>query len=137
MVGGGGGGGGSSTTGWAGGGGGGAYAEGTFTGVAPSTAITITVGSAGSAGNSSGSNGGGGSNSSIGSPVSITCAGGFGAIGATAAGGVTLPGSGGAITGTPNILSVPGHRGVPGFLNFAGVGASTPIGLGGEPVNRR
>lgn len=135
MVGGGGGGGGVGNNGvgvptsFAGaGGGGGEYAEGTFTGVAANTAITITVGAAGTAGNSSGGNGGGGGTTSIGSPVSVTAGGGGGgggATGTTAAFGGS-PGAGG--TGSA-LFRVSGQGGGEGEnLSSANNGSYGPAG---------
>lgn len=137
MIGGGGGGGGSGATGQAGGGGAGAYAEGTFTSIAASTGITITVGGAG-AGGAASTTGGSGGSTSIGSPVSITCSGGAG--GTAAATGVSAGGLGGTVTGIPNIMGVSGQRGMSGFRTNSsgdaisgGPGASSQLGTGGIP----
>lgn len=137
MVGGGGGGGGSSHTGAAaGGGGGGAYAEGTFTGVAPSTGITVTVGALGSGG-AIGVTGVAGTSSSIGSPVSITAGGGSPGVGVAVASPVD-GGAGGTVTGSPNILSITGQKGLPGAKDTAGNsegggdGANSLLGAGGR-----
>lgn len=140
MIGGGGGGGGSNgSAACSGGGGSGAYAEGTFTGVAPSTAITVTIGANGSAGSNTGGNGGSGGNTSLGSPVSITAGGGAGGIGSTT--DVSAGGIGGAITGTPNIASISGQHGFSGSrinngsasanIISGGSGANSLLGLGG------
>lgn len=130
---GGGGGGSNGAAAGAGGGGNGAYAEGTFTGVAPSTGITVTVGTAGAAGASSGTAGTAGTTSLIGSPVSISCSGGAGALGSTSA--VTAGGAGGTVTGSPNIVSIAGRVGSPGVAAAASIaggdGSSSMFGNGG------
>lgn len=142
VVGAGGGGGGTNNSATAGGGGGaGAYAEGTFTGVAASTAIAITVSSSGGAGGANtGATGATGGSSVIAAPVSITCTGGVGGTGGT--GGDGLPGgAGGTISvGSPQI-PVPGVTGVPGFYTGAGSrliggqGGASPLGAGGAGGN--
>lgn len=142
MVGGGGGGGGANgATATAGGGGSGAYARGTFTGVAASTAITITNGANGSAGSTAGGNGGNGGSTSIGSPVSITCTGGNGGTGSTSAvGAVSAGGTGGTVSvGTP-LISIVGQRGGNGFgvtgsFGVSGSGGDIPLGAGGTVIN--
>ena len=127
MVGGGGGGAGNGTTDFvygAPGGGGGEYAEGTFTGVAPSTAITITVGAAGAGGTSSvaGSNGG---DSIIGTPVSITAHHGVG--GPNVVSGQALGGIGG--TGSTAPIAFPGRW---GFPSAATAESNAAGGAGGD-----
>lgn len=117
QGGGGGGGGSNNAAGAAGGGGAGAYAEGTFTSISPSTAITITVGGAGGGG-AAGATGTAGGSSSIGSPVSITAGGGSPGVGTSS--GVSLGGAGGTVTGSPNIFSIPGGAGFPGITTTAG-----------------
>lgn len=138
---GGGGGGTNASTATGGGGGAGAYAEGTFTGVAASTAITVTVGTAGSGGSTSGGNGGTGGSSSLGSPVSITCAGGVGGNGSTTT--VGLGGAGGTVTGTPDIIGFTGQSGTCGIqinngsgvtnIIAGGFGGDSPFGFSGRP----
>ena len=133
----GGGGGGITGGGAAGGGGSGAYAEGTFTGLAPGTAISITVGAAGSGG-AAGASGTAGGASTIGAPVSITANAGTGGAGG-ASGSVFLPGAGGAVPSGPDILAIGGCRGEPGVSTISAVivrggrGASSLLGAGGEP----
>jgi hypothetical protein len=128
QAGGGGGGGSNGAAAVAGGGGSGAYAEGTFTGVAASTGITITVGVAGTAGANTGGAGGNGGTSSIGSPVSISCAGGSGGVGATT--DLAQGGAGGAVTGSPTMLSVAGQKGLSGTRTNAGASSTNVIGGG-------
>lgn len=138
IIGAGGGGGGANGTGaTAGGGGSGAYAEGTFTGVAAATGITVTVGATGAAGANTGGTGGTGGSSSIGSPVSITCTGGVGGVGSTSA-TISAPagGAGGTVSvGSPSV-SVRGANGSPGngastTTLLGGQGAASPLGGGG------
>jgi hypothetical protein len=137
MAAGGGGGATSGAGGAAAGGGSGAYAEGTFTGVAGSTGITITVSNAGgTAGTGSGTGGTGGS-SSIGTPVSVTCTGGVGGAGSTTVSGdSTAGGTGGTVTvGSPSI-NIPGGRGCDGWSSTTvvfqgGNGADSIMGQGG------
>lgn len=137
MIAGGGGGGGSSGSGIAGGGGSGAYVEGTFTGVSPSTGITVTVGAAGTGG-TAGVTGVTGGTTSLGSPVSISCSGGLGGGGAVST--ITAGGVGGTVTGSPNILVVNGQRGTAGLRTNTsgdaiggGPGAHSVLGAGGVP----
>jgi hypothetical protein len=137
LVGGGGGGGGTNTgltVAAAGAGGAGGYAKHTFSGVAPSTGITITIGAAGSAGANTGGTGGTGGSTSIGSPVSITVTGGVGGTGRTTDFGA-LGGNGGTVSaGSPNVLAMTGGTGGGGSANTiptGGVGASGPLGSGG------
>lgn len=120
IIGGGGGGGGSNGT-WAagGGGGGGAVAVGSFTNVAASTAITVTITTSGtpSAGGSAGGNGSAGADASLGSPVSITAGGGGGGAGSTAGAGPTGSegGTSGTVTvGSPSIAAMAGGHGIRG-----------------------
>jgi hypothetical protein len=136
---GGGGGGGGSNGASAGGGGGGAggYAEGTITGIAASTTVTITTGAGGTAGSSAGGNGGAGGNSSIAATgiSTITAAGGSGGTGTTGVTGVT-GGAGGGVT-NPLQLAFTGGTGAPSFVYTGGGtvrggdGASSPLGFGG------
>lgn len=136
VIGAGGGGGGTNGASSAGGGGGGgAICYGTFTGVAASTGITITVSnSGGTAGTNAGGSGGTGGSSVIGTPVSVTAAGGTGGTGTTsslnAAGG-----SGGACTGGG--ISITGGAGsralAAGSANIGGYGAGSIYGSGGIP----
>ncbi|HEY9663148.1 MAG TPA: hypothetical protein V6C65_32285, partial [Allocoleopsis sp.] len=136
MVGAGGGGAGANGANSAGGGGGGsAYAEGTFTGVAASTGITITVGAGGSGG-PNGADGNSGGGSAIGSPVSISTSGGGG--GSRATGNNNIGGAGGVISGTPSILAINGRAGAPGYTPSTvgvavggGDGADSILGIGG------
>lgn len=137
MIGGGGGGGGSNGTAAASAGGGaGAYVEDVFSGVAASTAITITIGAAGAGGSTAGAAGGTGGNTSIGAPVSITAGGATGGTGSTAAGTTgTEGGIGGTVTGSP-LLSAAGGRGGRGWSisssnAVAGYGANSQLGGGG------
>ena len=136
LVGGGGGGGGANAAAAAGGGGGaGAYMEGTFTGVSPSTAITITIGGPGSGGTGAGGTGGTGGTTTIGAPISVSCIGGSGGVGSTFLG--ALGGVGGTITGSlTNGYSIVGQRGFNGLgvtsgTTLGGTGGSTPTGFGG------
>ena len=138
MVGAGGGGGGANGAYAASGGGGaGAYAEGTFTGVAPSTGITITIGSGGTAGANTGGTGGTGGSTILGTPVSITCSGGSGGSGSVnSSTSLSNGGIGGTVTGSPNILFINGEQGLGGYsLTSTGIwggnGASSPLGIGG------
>lgn len=138
AVGAGGGGGGANGT-WAaaGGGGAGAYVEGSFTGVAASTGITITVGTAGTAGASTGATGGAGGDTVLGTPVSITAGGGAGGIGTTAGAGPagSEGGAGGVVTGSPSVGFVGAHGGRAYCISVSnavgGSGGSTPLGAGG------
>lgn len=137
MIGAGGGGGGvGGSSSAAAGGGAGAYAEGTFTGIASSTGITVTIGAAGISGSSSGGAGGAGGNTSLASPVSITCTGGSGG-----AGGVTsntaLGGAGGTVSiGSPSI-QISGQNGGSAISTttfaISGGGGCTLLGSGGQP----
>lgn len=139
QIGGGGGGGGANGNCAAGGGGGsGEYAEGTFTGVAASTGITITIGAAGAAGANTGGTGGTGGTTTIGSPVSITCVGGTGGAGSTSAGVGTVRGGAGGTGGTGSAVRAPGVEGGAGWSPTAtaanaigGPGGSSSLGGGG------
>lgn len=129
----GGGGGSANAAAAAGGGGAGAYVEHTFSGIAASTGITITIGAGGVGGTGAGTNGSAGGSTSIGSPISITAGGGQGGSGQTAAAGTT-GGSGGTVTGTANIASLQGANGFTGATNtnpIGGQGAGSPFGVGG------
>lgn len=132
IVGAGGGGGGTNGAAASGGGGGaGGIAIGTFTGVAASTGITVTVGAAGAAGTSSGGGGGTGGSTSLGSPVSVTVTGGVGGAGSTSA--VTSGsegGAGGGVSAGSPLVSVTGGPGGRGW--WYSVGA---IGIGGYGAN--
>jgi len=140
VVGAGGGGGGSNGNySSAGGGGAGGVVIGSFTNVAPSTAITITIGSGGTAGANTGGSGGNGGNSSIGSPVSITANGAGGATGVAGGGSAAASagGSGGSASGgTVNISGAAGGNGASAgtavFASMGGCGASGPYGGGGS-----
>lgn len=128
----------------AGGGGAGAYASDTFTGVAASTGITITINSGGTGGAGGGNNNGAaGGSVVIGAPISITAGGGSGGVsnnftGAGAAQG-GQGGAGGTVTGSPTIV-VTGQAGGAGYCmatggsngSITGVGASTALGFGGQ-----
>jgi len=134
MIGGGGGGGGANgANSYGAGGGQGGYAEGTFTGIAANTGITITIGAGGTSGSSAGGNGGTGGSTSIGSPVSVTCAGGAGGNGSTGSTNVA-GGAGGGVSGSPN-LAIGGssgfHSSAPGQIG--GKGAGGQFGEGGNP----
>lgn len=139
MVGAGGGGGGANGTIAAGGGGGaGGYAEGSFTGIAASTGVTITVASGGSGGVNTGGVGGLGGSTVIGSPVSVTCTGGGGGNGSTAATpAAASPGVGGSCTGgSPSVIETGGTGGfgnsiTTGVYFISGTGASSAFGNGG------
>jgi len=139
IVGAGGGGGGSNGTySSAGGGGSGGTIIGTFTGVAASTGITITIGAGGAGGASTGGNGSNGGSSSIGSPVSVTAGGGSGATGVAGGGAAAASagGSGGTASGgTVNVAGGQGGNGASSgttvFSSTAGAGASTGFGSGG------
>lgn len=119
-------------------GGAGAYAEGTFTGVAASTAIAVTIGAGGVAGVASGGGTGGtGGSTSLGTPVSVTCTGGIGGVGGnTSASSSELGGAGGTISvGSPSI-AIPGQYGnssiaISSSFILAGNGGSTMLGQGG------
>jgi hypothetical protein len=129
IIGGGGGGGGAfTTTSAAGGGGAGAYAEGTFTGVAASTGIAITVGTGGAGGSGVGPNTGTSGNASvIASPVSITCGGGDGGAASNAVG--SAGGLGGGVSGAPGF----GQSGASGQRGFTtGVGGANSYVAGGQ-----
>jgi hypothetical protein len=134
IVGGGGGGGGANggTFAIGGGGGAGAYAEGVFSGVGPSTAITITVGTGGAGGTNA--NGSGGNSSTIGSPVSITCAGGSGGTNGTSssAGTAAGGGAGGTVTVGSPAISFSGSAGSLGVGITASLVWIPPSG-GGTP----
>jgi hypothetical protein len=118
-------------------GGAGYYAEGTFTGVAASTAITITVGTGGVGGSATGGSGGSGGATTIGTPVSITAGGGGLGIGSTSAtAGGLEGGAGGTLTsGTPNLANVAGAHGGrsqgTSIITLGGNGGSSPLGGGG------
>ncbi len=107
------------------GGGQGALARGTFTGIAPGTGIAVTINSGGGGGanQTTGTTGG---SVVLGLTSPITCGGGVGG-GATSVGGgqYSLGGIGGAVTGTPNMLSQNGIQGGNGF------GISGTMSLGG------
>lgn len=124
ILGGGGGGGGANGAGAAGGGGGaGAFAYGTFTGVAASTGITVTIGASGSAGTNTGGTGGTGGSSSLGSPVSITCTGGVGGTGSTSATNVVVAGgAGGTVSVGSPTLGLTGATGGYGALQGGAIG---------------
>lgn len=118
-------------------GGAGYYAEGTFTGVAASTAITITVGTGGVAGSATGGSGGSGGATTIGTPVLITAGGGGLGVGSTSAtAGGLEGGAGGTLTsGTPNLVNVVGAHGGrsqgTSIITLGGNGGSSPLGSGG------
>lgn len=131
ICGGGGGGGDNASVGFtgSGGGGGGEYATGTFTGIAASTGITITIGAAGAHGAPASAGG----TTSIGSPVSITAVGGGAGIANAAPGTGGAGGTGG--TGSAD-LRIPGQRGgdgnaTTGALGIGGSGGSSKFGFGG------
>jgi len=121
VIGGGGGGGGSNNAYVTGiGGGAGGIAEGTFTGVSPSTNITITIGAGGPAGSTVPTAGGSGGTSSIGAPVSVSCTGGAGGNSTT---GTVVYASGGTCTGGAiNVQGSPGTGGIGGSGIFGGSG---------------
>lgn len=133
VIGAGGGGGGSNGASSASGGGGaGGTSMGSFTGVAASTGITITVSSSGgTAGSSAGGTGGTGGTSSIGTPVSVSCTGGIGGTGSTS--GAVAGGAGGTCTGgTLNTAGAQGSRAPSTSLGGQGA-ASIAFGTGGFP----
>ena len=139
LVGGGGGGGGSNGAGAVGGGGcAGVYGEVWFTGVAPSTAIAITIGAGGASGSTAGGNGGTGGDTVIGAPVSVTAGGSNGGMGNTAA--AATGSEGGATGGTSGVFAfvVLGEHGGRGWstgasIGVAGRGGSSPLGAGAVP----
>lgn len=141
MCGGGAGGGGSGAssngTTAAGGGGGGEAKRGSFTGLAASTGLTITIGAAGTAGANTGGAGGSGGNTTIGT-IGCVANGGSGGAGRNLGGGANggAGGTGGA-DGTATILfSQVGQRGTNGVSDstggntFGGTGGGSPLGLG-------
>lgn len=142
---GGGGGGANGVAAGGGGGGAGGYAEGLFSGIAPSTGITITVGVGGTAGGSTGTIGGNGGNSIIGSPISLTTTGGGGGAGSTsaAAGNISPGGGGGSVSGgtpAPSLIVIgasglQGQAAIASSVLMAGAGAASIFGGGGLPSN--
>jgi hypothetical protein len=134
---GGGSGGATNTSGATGGGASGSYAEGSFTGIAASTGVAITIGAGGTAGSNLGGTGGTGGATSIGSPVSVSCPGGLGGVGNGS--GVTGIVAGGAspaaCSGSPaiSIVGAPGESGitVSGSFVHGGNGGDNPVGGGG------
>lgn len=121
-----------------GGGGEGEWVKHRFTGIAPSTAISVTMGAAGTAGSAAGSAGGDGGDITIGSPVSLVAKGGKGGGGSTsAASTVTAGGDGGTGgSGTAN-ERITGRKGLPGVFiagvaGFGGHGADSKFGGGGK-----
>lgn len=141
LGGGGGGGGAAGGVGVASGGGAGGIARGTFTGVAASTGITVTVGGTANGGLSSGTDGDTGNSSSIGSPVSVTCTGGSGGDGQNiGTNSAVVGGAGGSCSGGSPLLSITGGRGgtgwgVSGQNIVSGFGANSAYGNGGNAVS--
>lgn len=135
VGGGGGGGGANNSSACAGGGGSSGVSFGTFTGLAASASVTITVGTGGAGGVSSSSNGQSGGTSSIAATgiTTITANGGSGAqsqAGATVGSGA----SGGTATGgTVNFTGGSGFNGVTAATS-AGAGGSNLFGQGGAPA---
>lgn len=114
------------------GGGGGEYMEGTFTGIAPNTAIAITIGAAGTAGTSAPTAGGDGGDTVIGSPVSMTAHGGKGSLDGSVA---RAPSAGG--TGSTAPIHIDGQTSGQGGLTSYGAAAGGPggnsmLGFGGR-----
>lgn len=127
----GGGGSGGATSGANAGGGGGAgqTSMGTFTGLAPSTAVTITIGTGGTAGANTGTSGGTGVTSSISASgiTTVNATGGSGGVGSTSGGNA---GGIGGTGGTGGTLSVPGGG---GGASFGSAGAAFAVGgMGGS-----
>lgn len=115
----------------AGGGGAGAYVEHLFSGIAPGTLITFTVG----AGGIIGVNNGDGGDSSIDALPGIVAGGGKHGVTSNTADTPTLGGDGGTVTGSPT-LGIAGGKGFPGMTNgttafLGGYGAGSPFGTGG------
>lgn len=108
------------------GGGGGQYCEGTFTGVAASTGITVTIGAAGTAGTNAPTAGGNGGNTTLGSPVSITCHGGNGGRVATVS---IFSGAAGGTGASGAAIDINGYSGT-GFNGEGGQGGGSPMGGG-------
>jgi len=134
VISGGGGGGGSSAAFASGfGGGAGGISKGTFTGISPSTNITITVGAGGTAGSTSPTAGGAGGTSSIGTPVSVSCTGGAGGNAST---GTAVFASGGTCTGGAiNIQGSQGVQAIGGQGMFGGSGAPNTATSSPTPGN--
>lgn len=97
---------------------------GTFTGLSPNTAVTITIGAGGAAGTTSPSAGGAGGTSTIGSPVDCSCAGGSG--GGSGTFGFALA-TGGTCSGCST--SIPGSNGT------VLLGGNGPFGGAGSEAN--
>lgn len=118
------------------GGGGGEYMEGTFTGVAPSTGITITINNGGAAGTNAPTSGGDGGTTVIGAPVSATANGGKGGLNVSAA--AQAPADGGSGGTLPSgWVSIPGAPSGQGGLSSYGASAGAPggasmLGFGGK-----
>lgn len=134
QGGGGGGGGTGSGTSTAGGGGSGEIIEGTFTGIAPSTGISIVIGGAGAGGSAAGGNGVGGGTVSIGLSTPITAVGGGGG-GGSPAGGAAGGGPGGSGGSGSATIRRPGSAGQNGnsLAQIGGFGAPSIYGAGGNP----
>lgn len=141
----GGGGGGGGTVGYSagqqggGGGGGGSYCAKYFdsaSGISPSTAYTIAVGTGGAGGSTSGGNGGtGGSTTFTVGATTITAGGGGGGGGVTATGASGSGGTGAGGTATNGDLNV---RGGPAFVartDTSGAGGCSFFGNGGNGRN--
>lgn len=134
------------------GGGEGAFWEGTITGIAPSTAISLSVGAKGSGQLSSGSNGTAGGNTtlSVVSPaITITCVGGSGSVAQNVVNTGNSGGAGGTVTstsGATTTFSESGQTGGNGNGNAilagtgggnGGPGGSTAvIGTGGSAAKK-
>lgn len=107
-------------------------AEGTFTGVAPSTAITITIGLAGTGGSTSGGNGTAGGSTSIGSPISITSGGGGAGIGSSVGNTPNGGGAGGTLLGGSPTISIPGGKGGASRVLTTAAGNNVEGGYGAD-----
>lgn len=106
--------------------GGGQYCEGTFTGVAASTGITVTIGAGGTAGTNAPTAGGNGGNTTLGSPVSITCHGGTGGRVATSS---VFFGAAGGTGASGAAIDINGYNGT-GTASEGGLGGGSPMGGG-------
>lgn len=135
MQAGGGGGGATNSTGAVGGGGGGGeYGRGTFTGLAPGTAIAVNVGAAGAGGTGTG-NGGDGGDSSLAGIASVKGGKGGQGVATTGIGFGGAPGQGGSGL---NILDIMGSAGYTARTplatdnNDGGRGGDSQLGRGGQ-----
>lgn len=139
-----GGGGGASTNGSnsaAGGGGAGGYMEGTFTGVAANTTVTLTNGTGGSGGTSGGGSPTAGGASTIAATGITTLSAPGGGAGTNAGSGVLSAGASGGSSfgGTPTFTQAGANGqsgyGLTGSFAIGGNGAGSPFGTGGQYGN--